>query len=349
MGPRRCIIYLPAAVPNGGMPLVAVAHYPEGAGHATRMIAVANALRDRGAEVRVAGGGPGATFARLHGYREFEPTRVDYIGDYQGGGGLPAVFANSLPDSGRRVRDYLRWFGRIDPDGVVTDDMFAAMAAPLAGVPLYVLTHNAPVLYDGRVERAATWALTAFQVGVARSFLYPAVWPPVAGDPHGVERIPPVALQQSGGVTDGAESDGPGTGESALPAPEVLVVPSHYSTDSDGLAARIRRGGHDVTLVGDEHWEPVPSLVSVIERSPVVVCSGYSTVMEAAVAGTPCVVYPRTDEQRGVARLLKRNAVRGFRVARTPAAVVDAVENPPASSPRENGASPAAERVLADL
>ena len=39
---------------------VAVAHYPEGAGHATRMMAVARSLEERGATVSMAGGGYGS-------------------------------------------------------------------------------------------------------------------------------------------------------------------------------------------------------------------------------------------------------------------------------------------------
>jgi len=49
-------------------PHVAVAHYPEGAGHATRMLAVARSLEAHGASVALAGGGPGTKFVDLHGY-----------------------------------------------------------------------------------------------------------------------------------------------------------------------------------------------------------------------------------------------------------------------------------------
>ena len=84
------------------------------------------------------------------------------------------------------------------------------------------------------------------------------------------------------------------------------------------------------------------------EQAPdAVVCSGYSTVMEAAVAGTQCVVVPATNEQRGIASRLE--PVAGFAVAETPADVtraVDEVGTPPSFA---NGVAAIAERVVDDL
>jgi hypothetical protein len=317
------------------MTSVAVAHYPEGAGHATRMTAVANELRERGVAVHLAGGGPGTDFARMHGYDPYEPTVVDYIGDYQDGGSLLDVVTNSVPDSVRRVVDYARWLRRVDPDGVVTDDMFAGIAAGATGTPLVFLTHNAAALYEGTVERVFTRLWNRFQCAASRVFLFPAVWPPLADGPGCVVRIPPVAL-------DGDPDAGPAD-------PGVVVVPSHYSGGETDLAARISAAGYHVTRVGGDDWDPVPALLPVLRRAEAVVCAGYSTIMEAAVAGTPCVVYPHTDEQRGVGRVLERNAVAGFHVVDGAGEAVEALSDPVAPAPRENGAPVAARAVLERL
>ena len=313
-------------------PTIAVAHYPEGAGHATRMLAIANALRDRGAEVLMAGGGAGTQFVSLNGYDEFEPTTVDYIDTYQSGS-LGQMLARSVPASARRVSDYVDWLAETDPDALVTDDMFAAMAASRTDVPLYVLKHDVPELYRDPVERGGARFHTAFQSAVTREFFYPAVWPPAAIDPDGATRIPPVSL----------EGD-----ESVREAAEVVLVPSHYS-EFDRLAARLERRGHEVLNVGDDDWESVASLLPYIEAADVVVCSGYSTVMDAAVAGTPCVVWPETDEQEAVAEQLERADVAGFTVANDRFDALDAVESPPEAAPSDNGADVVAERVVADL
>jgi len=311
---------------------IAVAHYPEGAGHATRMLAVARELESRGASVSLAGGGPGKRFIERLGYEEYVPERVDFVDDFQGqGGSLWTVCTRSIPASARRARDYVRWLRRVDPDALVTDDMFAAMAAPVAGVPLFVATHNAPSLYREFAERAGAAALTLLQTALARAFYFPAVWPPGDADPRGVERVPPIAL------------DCPATAVEA----DVVLVPSTYSAALDRAADRLDEQGYDVARVGGPDWPGVDSMLPTLRAADCVVCAGYSTVMEAAVAGTPCVVYPHTSEQRGVARLLADAP--GFTLAWSVEEISEAVADPPAAMERENGAPVVAERVLAAL
>jgi len=314
---------------------VAVVHYPEGAGHATRMLAVARELEARGATVELAGGGPGEHFVDLLGYDEYVPTVVDFIGDYQGGGSLADVVTGSIPDAVRRVWDVASWLRGMDADCVVTDDMFASMAALLARVPQFVTTHNTPGYYDDLAERAGAKLLTRQQVAASRAFFYPAVWPELTGDPRGVERVPPLALD--------VRLDGD------VPDVDVLISPSTYSDDLDTVAGRLRERGRNVTVVGGDDWTTVRSMLPVLREANTVVCPGYSTVMEAAVAGTPCVVYPFTSEQRGVARFVEVGGEPGFAVAETPAEAVRSVENPPEPPDFENGAPVVAERVADSL
>jgi len=313
-------------------PTVAVAHYPEGAGHATRMLAIADAVEDAGGRVRMAGGGAGTEFVGLNGYDAFEPTVVDFIDTYQGTAPWSAL-TGSLPRSLRRVADYRAWLDATEPDALVTDDMFAAMAATRADVPLYVLKHDMPGLYDDRVERAGAGFHTLFQLSAAREFFYPVVWPASNADPAEATRVPPVALDGTPPVRDGAD---------------VMVVPSHYSSLSR-LADQLRRQGYDVLDVADDDWEAVPSLLPYIRGADIVVCSGYSTIMDAAVAGTPCVVHPATDEQRAVADWLERFDVSGFTVAEEPLDVLEAAVDPPEAPAFDNGADYIARSVMTDL
>ncbi|MFC4552024.1 MULTISPECIES: glycosyltransferase [Halorussus] len=314
---------------------VAVAHYPEGAGHATRMLAIAQAFEDADVPVTLAGGGPGSRFIECNGYDVFRAAPVDYIGDYQQGS-LGRVVTRSLPYSCKRVCDLARWLRREDPAALVTDDMFGAMAASLTGTSLYIVTHNAASYYDAAVEQVFTWLLNRYQLGAAEAFLYPAVWPPDDGDPPSVTHVPPIALDPPNCPEPDADIG-------------VLVVPSVYSTNFDVLAETLRTEGHDVTAVGGDDWEAVPSLLPWIRAADVVVCSGYSTVMEAAVAGTPCVVYPFTDEQHGVTRVLERRGVRGFQVEHSIAHVARAVRHPPEEPRHENGVTRVADHVLGEL
>jgi hypothetical protein len=211
--------------------------------------------------------------------------------------------------------------------------MFAAMAASRCDVPLYVLKHDMPGLYRDRVERTGARFHTAFQLSETREFFYPVVWPESAVDPSRATRIPPVALEGDGEARDDAD---------------VVVVPSHYS-ELDRIATQLRRQGYDVINVADDDWDAVPSLLPYVRGAEVVVCSGYSTVMDAAVAGTPCVVHPATDEQAAVADWLERFDVGGFAVAESPLDVLDAVASPPDAPAFPNGAEYIAETVRNDL
>jgi len=329
-------------------PTIAVAHYPEGAGHATRMLAIADALSEAGADVEFAGGGAGTQFAALNGYDEFEPAVVDYIDTYQHGS-MREVVTESVPATAERVTDYVEWLRDRDPDALVTDDMFAAIAATRTDVPLYVLKHDLPDLYRDRVERTGAAFHTEVQRSTAREFFYPAIWPTDEESPETVSadegpsedtadvtRVPPVALT------------GDDAGPDPASAPDVVVVPSHYS-DLGRVAANLERQGYEVLDVGDDDWDPVASLLPYLRAADVVVCSGYSTVMDAAVAGTPCVLHPATDEQEAVADRITDAGVAGFTVAGTPIEVLDAVASPPDTPTFGNGATDVAASVLDDL
>lgn len=308
---------------------IAVAYYPEGAGHATRMLAIARELEDRGAAVTLAGGGPGSRFVRMNGYDPYVPTTVDFIDTRQFGVG--SVITDSVPSAIRRVRDLVGWLRRVSPVALVTDDMFATMAGTITRIPVYHLTHNTSRLYTQYVERIATTVLTRYHRLAARSFFYPAVWETREADPDGTTRVPPIALED----------------DDDAPEVDVLLVPSVYSNDAAATASRLRSVGRGVTHVGGMEWEPVLSLFPYIASAAVVVCSGYSTIMEAAVAGTPCVVRPVTDEQRGVARLLRETE--GFAVVETPRGLGERVVDPPARPAFENGTRIVVDRVLDDL
>jgi len=296
------------------------------------MLAIANELEAEGADVSFGGGGAGAEFVALNGYDAVEPTTVDFIDTYQDGS-LWQSARHSVPASLGRIADCQAWLVSMEPNAVVTDDMFAAMAAARCDIPLYVLKHDMPGLYHNPLERGGAQFHTLFQLSAAREFFYPVVWPESSADPGRATRIPPVALDGEPAVRDEAD---------------IVVVPNHYSS-LDRVADHLRRQGYDVLNVADDDWEAVPSLLPYIRGADCVVCSGYSTIMDAAVAGTPCVVHPATDEQDAVAEWIQRFDVTGFTIAPEPIDVLDAVATPPDDPDFRNGAAVIARRVLADV
>ncbi|NIC00637.1 glycosyltransferase [Halobacterium sp. R2-5] len=308
---------------SGQPPKVAVAHYCEGAGHATRMLAVVEELQAAGYETVLAGGGPGTKFVEANGYTEYEPLDVDFVGDFQGGG-LLDVLRNSGPAVYERVSQYREWFDAEAPDLLVTDDISAAVAATLHGQRFVYVSHDPAEFYTTTVERAGAWLRNRIARRGAEEFLVPKVW---SGDPSipGAVDVPPMA------------PDGGAPEEDV----DVLVVPSEFSVDADGLAEALAAKGRDVTLVGGDGWEIQESLQPFIAGADLVICSGYSTVMEAAVAGTPCIVLPATSEQRGVVDALADTP--GFYAADSIAGVEALLDSVEAPEPHANGAKRIAE------
>ncbi|MCG1003420.1 MULTISPECIES: glycosyltransferase [Halobacterium] len=308
---------------SGTPPKVAVAHYCEGAGHATRMLAVVEELEGAGYDVVLAGGGPGTKFVEANGYTEFEPRDLDFVGDFQGGG-LLDVLKHSGPAIYERISQYREWFDREAPALLVTDDISAAIAASLHGQRYVYLSHDPADFYANPVERVGAWVRNRVARRGAEQFLVPKVWD---GDPSipGADGVPPMA--PAGGAPE-ADVD-------------VLVVPSEFSVDPDRLADALEARGRDVTLVGGDDWELQESLQPFIAGANLVICSGYSTVMEAAVAGTPTIVLPATSEQRGVVDALADTP--GFYAADSIAGVEALLDSVRAPDPHANGAKRVAE------
>lgn len=296
---------------------VAVAHYCEGAGHATRMLAVAEGIAAAGYETTLAGGGPGKTFVECNGYSEFEPPGVDFVRGYQRGN-LLVVLKECMPNIFGRVREYVSWLDQEDPVLLITDDLSAAIAAAVDSIPYYYITHDPAAFYTTTVERTAAWVRNQFALQTAESFLLPKVWSGVPTIPSAVE-IPPIAPAN----------------EEIDETVDILVVPSVFTSDQNRLVSVLGRKGRDVTLVGGDSWEIQESLQPYIAAANVVICSGYSTVMEAAVAGTPCILFPKTSEQRGVAEAI--SSERGFYSTETTAEVERLLARIEVPKPHENG------------
>jgi UDP:flavonoid glycosyltransferase YjiC (YdhE family) len=291
------------------------------------MLAVAHAFEALGYEPVIAGGGPGRAFVECNGYEEYTPRGVNFIEDYQNGD-LWAVLTRSVPNFGKRVYDYVAWLRRERPAFLVTDDISAAVAATATAISYYYLTHDSAEFYTNAVEQVSARIRNRFTVATSELFALPKVW---SGAPviPGASVIPPIA----------PESD------PADKSVDVLVVPSAFSTDPERLREALEDHGRSVTLVNDENWEIEPSLQPYVEAANVVVCSGYSTVMEAAVAGTPCIILPHTTEQRGVVRALE--GTRGFYAAETVDDVVSTASRVTPPERRRNGIRKLTDAVLA--
>ncbi|MFB6094222.1 MAG: hypothetical protein ABEJ77_04710 [Halanaeroarchaeum sp.] len=314
---------------------IGLAHAPEGGGNATRMLGVAAVLASRDVDVALAGGGPGAKFARLNGFEEAEPETVDFIERRRGSGSLLGALPRTAGAAVERARDFGSWLDRTRPDVLLTDDPFAMLPAVVRGIPFYRLDHSSVDCYDAPFERTVYRVFNRLSIELGEGFLLTSVHDDPHPDTDGVHPVPPIAHE-------------PSTPESVDPF-DTLVIPGTYSTGFDRIAAELERGGQDVTLVGDEDWEPVRSMTPYSAAADAVVCTGFSSIAEAVVAGTPVVVYPFIDCQRGIAEAIEVADVEGITVVHSSEEAVAAARDPPPAPSFENGAPAVADHLLSFL
>ena len=291
------------------------------------MLAVVDRLEAAGYETVMAGGGPGAKFVEENGHREYEPATVAFVEDFQNGGFLD-VLRNSGPGLYDRVQEYRAWYRAQSPALVLADGISAAIAAAADDREYLYVSHDPAAFYDNPVERVGAVVRNRLAMRTATRFLLPKVWD---GDPtvSGAEVIPPLAPERDTTARD----------------VDVLLVPSAFSVDPDRLADTLRARGREVTLVGGEDWETEPTLQPYIAGANLVVCNGYSTVMEAAVAGTPCLVLPTTSEQQGVVDALSETP--GFYSAASLGEITGLLGDVESPQPQPNGAGRIAELAAA--
>jgi hypothetical protein len=275
-----------------GSEIAGVVHYGgDGAGHAMRMLAVAEKLEEKDFRVKITGGGPGQKFLRINGRSNFSPTNIHFEKNLHERNIVYAMLKLPLP-AFKRVKDIMEWIEGEDIDFLVLDDPIAAIAAFLKRKDFYFLSHWTWRLPESWIDKVGTFFFHRSISAACEGFFCPAIW----GDsPPGAEKVGPIAPDDEGDVEEF----------------DVLVVPSGMKNNIGGIAGELMDAGYDVKEVGSEEWNPKPSLQPFIEEADYVVCSGYSTIMEAAVAGTPCIINPCTSEQRGVAERLKKYS--GFR------------------------------------
>jgi hypothetical protein len=258
-----------------------ILHYAgDGAGHAMRMLAVAQKLEKKGFEVRITGGGPGRKFLRLNGRSDFSPVNIHFEKNMHEMNAFYA-FLNLPGPAFRRLKDIISWIDRQERNFLIVDDPIAALAAFLKEMKFYFLSHWTWKLPESWIDRTGTFFFHRAISASCEDFFCPAIWDE---SPPGAEVVGPLAPQ----------------GEEEVDDFDFLVVPSGMKDDNSRIAKELKRKDYEVREVGSENWSPKPSLQPFIREADYVVCSGYSTVMEAAVAGTPCIINPCTSEQRGI-------------------------------------------------
>ena len=301
----------------------AIVYWCDGAGHAARSIPVAQELESRGVEVTVAGGGQGKRFVEMNGYEHPDLTTVAVKGNTPLSF-LKHTFFDVVPSSVRRLRELNRWLKDEDPDILVTDDIFAATAAVAQGIEFYRIDHLTPGMLDFRWDvflRLYDRTSLAF----CENIIVTTLWKEEDA-PKGFELVGPLAQEGDGKVEEY----------------DVLLNPGTHGDNFEEIRRRLEKRGLEVKMVGSDDWEIQPTMTPHTEAASCVICTGYSSIADTVVAGTPCIVYPFLPFQKSLAEKAERKETDGVIKADTVDEAVEAAErccNGEVENPEyENGA-----------
>ncbi|WP_096390902.1 glycosyltransferase [Halopenitus persicus] len=311
---------------------VAIVYWCDGAGHAARSIPVAKELESRGVDVSIAGGGQGARFVDMNGFDQPDLTTVSVKGD------TPLSFLKHtlldlVPSSVRRTRELHRWLAAEDPDVLITDDVFAGLSAAAQGIDFYRIDHLTPDLF-GPAWGTPLRIYNAISLLFGEGILVTSLWPDDP-DPAGIRRVGPLAQE--------------GNSDGKIDEYDVLINPGTHGEGFAEIRTRLEADGYTVRTVGDDDWETKPTMTPYTEAADVVICTGFSSIADTVVAGTPCVIYPFLPFQKAIAERAERKGIEGVAKATSvPDAVLKAKRfcESEESPDYENGAPEFVDAVL---
>lgn len=301
----------------------AIVYWCDGAGHAARSIPVAQELESRGVEVTVAGGGQGKRFVEMNGYEHPDLTTVAVKGNTLLSF-LRHTFFDLVPSSVRRFRELNRWLKEEDPDILVTDDIFAATAAVVQGIEFYRIDHLTPGMLDFRWD-VFLRLYDRTSLVFCENIIVTTLWKEEDA-PEGFELVGPLAQE----------------GDEEVEEYDVLLNPGTHGDNFEEIRRKLENRGLEIKMVGSDDWEIQPTMTPHTEAASCVICTGYSSIADTVVAGTPCIVYPFLPFQKSLAEKAEQKETDGVLKAETVDEVVEAAErccNGEVENPEyENGA-----------
>jgi hypothetical protein len=314
---------------------VAIAHFCEGAGHASRLLGIASCLESySGVDIEIAGGGPGAKFVEMNGFKEYEPTEIDFIGKREEVNDLWAAALN-FSNAVSRANDFRKWLKEVDPDVVLTDDPYAFFVSSIRGDKVYRLDHMRSGMFERRLDNFNQFLMERISQLLGEKTFITSLSSEIALDP-GQCIVEPTMYRPE----DYEEAEDF----------EILIIPGTFSRGFDRLKEELEERDFNVKMVGDEEWEMVPSMYPYAEAADYVVCTGFSSIAESVVAGTHCIVDPFIEGQEAIANQIEDEDIQGITVCRETDEIIEEIEDGKKETPMyENGSEQVAEKLVKDF
>lgn len=297
----------------------------EGAGHASRSIAIAKELDNQEIDIYFAGAGAGLKFIRLNGFPYFEVSNPLFH-EHLNNSNYRRLIYNFLPKFMKKTEEYRRLVENFDL--VVSDNDYPSVIASIfAGTQFVYISHDLGDFYPAGGSVVEIW--NKFSLHHSADFIFPNIFLGEEKLSEEIKGVGPLAYVENSPVNE----------------LDVLLVPSQLgSQEFQFMRNKLQSSELEVKSISEEDWEIAPNLYPFIKSASVVICSGYSTVMECSLANTPSIILPKTPEQKFIAERLKGR--KGFYVGSSPEETLKLVDknlNSPEDFP--NGAREASKII----
>ncbi len=289
---------------------VCLIHWCTGTGHAARIIPVAKELESRNVQVSVAGGGFGSKFLEMNGFQEPGFEEVPDVAKYSKLELVPKLLTEFIPSAFRRTVQSYNWIKEEDPDEIVTDDIFAMIASVVNRRTFYRIDHLTPDILPLK------WSIpqklyNVISMVFGEKIIVTTVWPEETKD-NQIEIVGPLGQEGEAGEVEDYD---------------VLVIPGSWGGNQfDEISRRLEEKGYDIKVVGGENWETKASMTPHMAAADCVICTGYSSIADAAVAGTTCVVYPFLPFQKAIVDEIEERNIEGIKTANSVDDVLNVAE-----------------------
>jgi UDP-N-acetylglucosamine:LPS N-acetylglucosamine transferase len=314
---------------------VGIVYWCDGAGHAARAIPVAKELESRGNEVAIGGGGPGSIFVDMNDFEQPDLTHVAVKGSTPISF-LKHTFGSLIPNIFKRTKEIDSWMKEEDPDKVVTDDLFAMLVAIKQRREFHRIDHLTPGLFDWE-WRIPSKIYNKLSLVFGEQIIVTSLWKEEE-DPEGYTRVDPLAQE--------------GESDEDIEEYDVLINPGTHGENFGKIKQELEDGGFKVRQVGDDQWKTKPAMTPYTEKADVVICTGFSSIADTVVAGTPCIIYPFLPFQKAIADKVEEEDLEGISKATSVEEVVEEAEkycqDDSESPDYENGAPGFVDALLKD-